>query len=97
MTVPDRLASTWRNTSTGPSVLVASSSIELTAVANGGSGARSNPPRGVRIASRNAMEEICPSPTARNEDRKRVVEGKSVSVRVDLGGRRIIQKKKTNN
>src|SRR3546814_13533025 len=28
-------------------------------------------------------------------DRKRVVEGKSVSVRVDLGGRRII-KKKTN-
>src|SRR3546814_15553113 len=28
------------------------------------------------------------------EERKRVVEGKSVSVRVDLGGRRIIQKKK---
>src|SRR3546814_14349377 len=27
------------------------------------------------------------------EDRKRVVEGKSVSVRVDLGGRRIIKKK----
>src|SRR3546814_15801658 len=27
-------------------------------------------------------------------DRKRVVEGKSVSVRVDLGGRRIIKKKK---
>src|SRR3546814_17272522 len=27
-------------------------------------------------------------------DRKSVVEGKSVSVRVDLGGRRIIQKKK---
>src|SRR3546814_20192926 len=27
------------------------------------------------------------------EDRKSVVEGKSVSVRVDLGGRRIIQKK----
>src|SRR3546814_15345113 len=29
------------------------------------------------------------------QDRKRVVEGKSVSVRVDLGGRRIIKKKKT--
>src|SRR3546814_16787839 len=28
------------------------------------------------------------------EDRKSVVEGKSVSVRVDLGGRRIIKKKK---
>src|SRR3546814_13254090 len=31
----------------------------------------------------------------RREDRKSVVQGKSVSVRVDLGGRRII--KKTNN
>src|SRR3546814_13209802 len=30
----------------------------------------------------------------RPEDRKSVVEGKSVSVRVDLGGRRIIKKKK---
>src|SRR3546814_18527293 len=30
-------------------------------------------------------------------DRKRVAEGKSVSVRVDLGGRRIIKKKKLNN
>src|SRR3546814_8522479 len=29
------------------------------------------------------------------EDRKSVVEGKSVSVRVDLGGRRIIKKKNT--
>src|SRR3546814_15236735 len=29
-------------------------------------------------------------------DRKDVVQGKSVSVRVDLGGRRIINKKKTN-
>src|SRR3546814_14895480 len=29
----------------------------------------------------------------RHKDRKRVVEGKSVSVRVDLGGRRIINKK----
>src|SRR3546814_20208637 len=30
-------------------------------------------------------------------DRKSVVEGKSVSVRVDLGGRRIIKQKKTNH
>src|SRR3546814_21134058 len=30
-------------------------------------------------------------------DRKSVVSGKSVSVRVDLGGRRIIKKKKTRN
>src|SRR3546814_11822190 len=31
-----------------------------------------------------------------NEDRKSVVEGKSVSVRVDLGGRRFMKKKKRN-
>src|SRR3546814_21155280 len=36
-----------------------------------------------------------PAPTPRRAaDRKSVVEGKSVSVRVDLGGRRIIKKKK---
>src|SRR3546814_18237711 len=35
------------------------------------------------------------SSAATNIDRKSVVEGKSVSVRVDLGGRRIIIKKKT--
>src|SRR3546814_14320137 len=34
--------------------------------------------------------------TPTNADRKSVVEGKSVSVRVDLGGRRIIKKKKNN-
>src|SRR3546814_17004281 len=33
--------------------------------------------------------------TARRQDRKSVVKGKSVSVRVDLGGRRIIKKKST--
>src|SRR3546814_13645977 len=32
--------------------------------------------------------------TAESTDRKSVVEGKSVSVRVDLGGRRLINKKK---
>src|SRR3546814_13517546 len=31
-----------------------------------------------------------------DRDRKRVVSGKSVSVRVDIGGRRIIRKKKQN-
>src|SRR3546814_16586910 len=34
------------------------------------------------------------SKVALAQDRKSVVEGKSVSVRVDLGGRRIIKKKK---
>src|SRR3546814_11271921 len=33
----------------------------------------------------------------KNSDRKSVVYGKSVSVRVDLGGRRIIKKKKKKN
>src|SRR3546814_21105315 len=33
----------------------------------------------------------------RRPDRKSVVEGKSVSVRVDVGGRRIIKKKKKSN
>src|SRR3546814_13708924 len=42
-------------------------------------------------APRNPKEG--PRRRARSEDRKSVVEGKSVSVRVDLGGRRIIQKK----
>src|SRR3546814_12736106 len=41
------------------------------------------------LDARPAME--CPWGQA--SDRKRVVEGKSVSVRVDLGGRRIIKKK----
>src|SRR3546814_11004532 len=35
-----------------------------------------------------------PSAQLQGPDRKRVVRGKSVSVRVDLGGRRIIKKKK---
>src|SRR3546814_13806583 len=37
----------------------------------------------------------CPGITVPLEDRKSVVWGKRVSVRVDLGGRRIIKKKKT--
>src|SRR3546814_15879325 len=37
------------------------------------------------------------SPSSLRIDRQSVVEGKSVSVRVDLGGRRIIKKKKEIN
>src|SRR3546814_12424673 len=40
---------------------------------------------GVSYTMKNTVEEF-------EEDRTSVVEGKSVSVRVDLGGRRIIQK-----
>src|SRR3546814_11767046 len=42
--------------------------------------------------------DLCLAPVhaVRDIDRKSVVEGKSVSVRVDLGGRRIIKKKKRN-
>src|SRR3546814_18386216 len=45
----------------------------------------------VRSLSRRRPE---PGP---DRDRKSVVEGKSVSVRVDLGGSRLIKKKKKNN
>src|SRR3546814_16932642 len=40
---------------------------------------------------RRADDALC---AVRRQDRKSVVSGKSVSVRVDLGGRRIIKKKK---
>src|SRR3546814_21038848 len=40
------------------------------------------------------MGAVCGQPYP--EDRKSVVEGNSVSVRVNLGGRRIIKKKKKN-
>src|SRR3546814_11265265 len=48
------------------------------------------------------VEKLQEERRLRNLDRKSVVSGKSVSVRVDLGGRRIIKKKKktkkiTNN
>src|SRR3546814_19714222 len=36
-----------------------------------------------------------PRPRPAHRDRKSVVQGKSVSVRVDLGGRRIVKKKRT--
>src|SRR3546814_18224584 len=42
---------------------------------------------------RTRMGETSQSASVSGEDRKSVVSGKSVSVRVDLGGRRIIKKK----
>src|SRR3546814_11837662 len=54
--------------------------------------------RGVQAAygqSASALREIVTDLKAEVEDRKSVVWGKSVSVRVDLGGRRIMKKKKT--
>src|SRR3546814_15151777 len=52
------------------------------------SGARSD----CRCENRHAPARRC-----HHRDRKSVVSGKSVSVRVDLGGRRIIKKKKTKS
>src|SRR3546814_13700809 len=51
-------------------------------------------PGGRRYATGDRVVTLAPNPTAHLVDRKSVVEGKSVSVRVDLGGLRIIKKKK---
>src|SRR3546814_15913708 len=58
--------------------------------------------QGARVVARpgQLVLDQCPAVGGEGEDRKSVVEGKSVSVRVDLGGRRIIPKKtnkKQNN
>src|SRR3546814_13175958 len=45
-------------------------------------------------AAREVERDVVRCDDAVTKDRKSVVEGKSVSVRVDLGGRRIIKKKK---
>src|SRR3546814_18349308 len=45
---------------------------------------------GIRLAAGD-----CPVSPVRHQDRKSVVSGKSVSVRVYLGGRRILKKKNT--
>src|SRR3546814_18322503 len=82
-----RLASSWRTTS-----------VHLTETTQGPS-CRSNPSY---VSSISAEPPEClekrhwrSSRTIRaSTDRKSVVSGKSVSVRVDLGGRRIIKKKK---
>src|SRR3546814_18461704 len=46
--------------------------------------------------SKRAEAALRESEAAARGDRKRVVSGKSVSARVDLGGRRIIKKKRAN-
>src|SRR3546814_19527677 len=47
------------------------------------------------VVDRSQSQETGDRRAQTDRDRKSVVEGKSVAVRVDLGGRRIIQKKKT--
>src|SRR3546814_14343214 len=49
-----------------------------------------------QFAGQLALVEPLPRLEAITQDRKSVVSGKSVSVRVDLGGRRIIKKTKTS-
>src|SRR3546814_18065890 len=50
-----------------------------------------------RVVSRSALRFLSSRPEPLTcSDRKSVVKGTSVSVRVDLGGRRIIKTKKTN-
>src|SRR3546814_19197421 len=51
-----------------------------------------HPPIRCRLLSEKEPS-LQPEPTGHGRDRKSVVSGKSVSVRVDLGGRRIIKKK----
>src|SRR3546814_20356453 len=48
-----------------------------------------------RKGFRNAVLRLADRVFLRSRDRKSVVEGKSVSVRVDLGGRGILKQKKT--
>src|SRR3546814_18080646 len=53
---------------------------------------------GQRVALDTGIFQIDrPVPLGRHADRKRVVSGKSVAVRVDLGGRRNIKKQKHSN
>src|SRR3546814_15427378 len=49
----------------------------------------------IEINTTSALDRKKPFVAVSAEDRKSVVEGKSVSVRVDLAGRRIIKKKNT--
>src|SRR3546814_18132646 len=48
----------------------------------------------LRAHKRGLMQQLFPRAGETRPDRKSVVEGTSVSVRLDLGGRRIIKKKK---
>src|SRR3546814_15841078 len=63
-----------------------------------GPAGRSHRPQGAQgrlaLVRGQLLPALPPGGAASGEDRKSVVSGKSVSVRVDLGGRRIIKKKK---
>src|SRR3546814_20629512 len=63
--------------------------------AGAGAGARRTRADRARQADRGRARPLYPRGQA--EDRKSVVSGKSVSVRVDLGGRRLINKTKTRS
>src|SRR3546814_14538430 len=58
------------------------------------SGAADPQYHGSGVVSGGLPDPIVAAQVGRGRDRKSVVEGKRVSVRVDLGGRRIIKKKK---
>src|SRR3546814_18230791 len=67
---------------------------QLRARAGGGRAGRAPALGCCRLADRLTFSDHHQAPfRARTADRQRVVEGKGVSVRVDLGGRRIIKKK----
>src|SRR3546814_17980314 len=50
-------------------------------------------PKGTTMGALHHDPDRLRGPVIKKKDRKSVVQGKSVSVRVDLGGRRIIKKK----
>ena len=65
ITVPDKVESRWRCTVTGPTGMASPRFWRSVAVAKGGSVASLRCPPSLMMPSRKAMEEICPSPTAR--------------------------------
>src|SRR3546814_17154460 len=77
-----------------------SSSIRLMAtrqgLSKGCAGSRKNTLK-FRLSAATSTRRVPPRIWSKQADRKSVVEGKSVSGRVDPGGRRIIHKKKSNN
>src|SRR3546814_12169091 len=68
--------------------------------AHGGAGrdVQAHTPRAVPIEAQRVvgLDEVVVRADLERPDRKSVVEGKRVSVRVDIGGRRIIKKKKNS-
>src|SRR3546814_11215182 len=72
-----------------PDAAITSSATGTTSRSGSGAGSDASPARSPsHCATLNTVKRL-----RNGTDRKSVVEGKSVSVRVDLGGRRIIQKK----